>query len=164
MIFKKKTGSRVSAPAEVIFKELERAKVDGSISLQTIVDNARPKTAPLHGEFTWANGEAADKWRLYEARKIVQSIEIVHESSPATRAYEATTVIVEQDEGSQEPAVSMRVFRSVSDIMADPVARDELLTQAIQDAIAWRKRYAALQELAQVFAALDAVVVTRKMA
>ncbi len=164
MILRKKTGSRVNAPAEIIVKELERAKVDGNIHLQTLVDNAKPENAPLHGEFTWSNGEAADKWRLYEARQIVKSVEIVHESSPATRAYEATTVIVEQDEGSQEPAVSMRVFRSVSDIMADPVARDELLTQAIRDAIAWRKRYAGLQELAKVFAALDVVVVNRKAA
>jgi hypothetical protein len=163
MVIRKKVGSRVNAAPDVIFAELEKAKIDGSISLKTVVDNARPKNAPLHGEFTWTNSEAAEKWRLEEARKIVQSIEVVHNDSPPTRAYEAVTIIGSQtDEG--DDVAPQRVFRSVADIMADPAARDDLLTQAIRDALAWRKRYAALQELAQVFAALDQVVVLRKVA
>lgn len=162
MIIKKKVGTRVSASAEVVFQELERAKIDGSISLETIVANAKPKNALLHDEFTWANSEAAEKWRLLEARKVVQSIEIVHENGQLTRAYEATTITITETQGKESE--TRRVFKSVHDIMADPLGRDELLTQAIRDALAWRRRYVGLQELAQVFSALDAVTVGRKVA
>ena len=57
MILRKKRGTRVKADAKTIFDEVEAAKEDGNIDLQTIVDRAKPAAAPLHGEFTWKNGE-----------------------------------------------------------------------------------------------------------
>ena len=164
MIVRLKKSSRVKNSAETVFQAVEAAKDDeGNIDLQSIVDAAKPKNAPLHGEFTWEQRTAANKWRLHEARRVVQSIEVVHEESPATRAWESVTV-VEKNADPEDAPKGKRVFRSVEDIMADPAQRDELLVQALRDAAAWRKRYAGLQELAQVFQAIDETILKTRVA
>ena len=164
MIVRLKRGARVKTDAETIFSAVEASKADGNISLERLVEQAKPKDAPLHKEFTWNNSEAASKWRLQEARYLVRSIEIVHENSPPTRAWEAVTITIDQDPGVEAPPQVQRVFRSVGEILSDPVQRDELLVQALRDAAAWRKRYAGLQELAQVHQAIDAAIINTEAA
>jgi hypothetical protein len=154
----------VKTDAATIYSAVEASKEDGNISLERLVEQAKPKDAPLHKEFTWGDKAAAAKWRLQEARYLVRSIEIVHEKSPPTRAWENVTVTVEQDPEIEAPPQVQRVFRSVEEIMADPVQRDELLAQALRDAAAWRKRYAGLQELAQIHMAIDAAIASTKAA
>jgi tRNA A37 N6-isopentenylltransferase MiaA len=158
-----KKGSRVKSDATTIFNAVEAAKIDGDVDLQTLVDQARPKDAPLHNEFTWADKKAANQWRLHEARRIVQSIEIVHHDTPPTRAWESVKVEVVAETPEEKPQ-RRQVFRSVNEIMADPVARNDLLVQAIRDYQSLRRRYAGLQELAKVHAAIDSVIVDTKAA
>ena len=164
MIVRLKQGARVKTDAATIFEAVEASKEDGNISLERLVEQAKPKDAPLHKEFTWNDSKAAEKWRLNEARYLVKAIEIVHENTPPTRAWEAVTVAVEQETPTEAKPQVQRVFRSISEIMSDPVQRDELLVQALRDAAAWRKRYAALQELAKVHAAIDEAIINTKAA
>lgn len=156
-----KKGSRVKASPEDTFNEIERIKElgDGDLVLQTLVDESKPKDAVLHDEFEWKNTDAANRWRLFQARRTVQSIELVHGDSPPTRAYESVRLVetVPVNTGMTRTKTK-NVFRSIEDILADPETRDELLGQAIRDALAYKKRYHALQELAKVFAALDEVL------
>ena len=149
-----KTGAQIKTSAAVVYKEIERVRKigKGNISLQVLVDESKPVDAPLHSEFEWRNAKAANSWRLHQARKIVQSIEILPEGKQPVRGYSSVQVVTEQ---AGSPAKSTFVFRSIEDVLSNPETRDELLGQAIRDALAFRKRYQALQELAKVFAALD---------
>lgn len=159
-----KQGARTKASADVIHREIEACKVDGVFDLESIVQRAKPKSSPIHDEFTWNNVEAAEKWRLEEARYLARAIEVIHEEASApTRAWESVTI---QAQGTTpgEPDTTKRVFRSIDDIMADPVARDELLIRALKEASSWRRRYANLQELAQVHMAIDQTVTQTKAA
>ena len=90
-----KRGTRIRSDAQTIYSELEavREECGGTIDLQRVVDRAKPKTASLHDEFTWSNAEAGKKWRLHEARKLVQSIEVIHTNGKPTRAYESIEVV-----------------------------------------------------------------------
>lgn len=150
-----KKGFHMKTKPNIIFDEIEKAKIDGNINQQALVDNAKPKNAPLHAEFEWNNPKAANAWRIAQARKLIQCLEVIHKEGPPTRAFESITVT---EVGKNAKPGEVKVFRRIDDIMADPVARDDLLAQAIKDAASWRRRYAGLQELAQVFAAIDAVV------
>ena len=152
MIIRLKKGSRVSASAEDVFTEVENAKVDGNVELPILIERARPKGSPLHREFTWDNGVAADQWRLHEARKVVQSVEVIYDDAQPTRAWQSVTVTTTDDNG--KPA-ARKVFRSIGEILDDPMQRSELLARAISDATLWRRKYADLQELTQIHAAID---------
>lgn len=153
-----KTGARLKAKVEVAYAELERIRTEngGDLELATLVAESKPKDAPLHGEFDWHGPTAANKWRLQQARYVVRSIEVIpDESDNAVRKYQSVR-LVEQE--NQHPAKAKQVFRSVEEVLADPDTRDELLAQAIRDALSYKRRYNGLQELAKVFAAFDEVL------
>jgi hypothetical protein len=151
VIIRRKKGTRTKTDPEAVHTELERIRGGDPLKLQDVVDESKPKKAVLHPEFEWSNPTAANLWRLYEARKIVQSVEIVDEKSEKPyRAYEATIIPATEVEDAPE-----RVFRPVEEIMADPDLRDELLGRAINDVLALKRRYSGLQELSQVFSAMD---------
>lgn len=156
-----KRGARIKTDANTVFKELEASKVDGHLDLATVVDRARSVDSPIHSEFTWDDHTAAEQWRLEEARYLVRAIEVVYDQAEtkAVRAYESIPVRTATDDS---PTPVTRTYQHIEDVLADPVARSELLTRAMREAAAWRRRYATLQELAQVHAAIDAAVLTNQ--
>ena len=147
-----KKGWKPSVPIDDAKAAIDAATdSDGNISPDRLAADAKPKNAPLHGIFTWTNSKAADKWRNFEARRFIGRIEVVIDESPAVRAYHSVEVVVQE----AVMAETKSVFRSVSEIMNDPASRDELLRQAISDALRFKSKYHALSELALVFAAID---------
>lgn len=150
-----KSGARVKVDAETAHEVMEevRGECGGALDLDALVEKSRPKKAPLHGEFEWNNKTAADKYRREQARYLVRSLEVIHDRAPElqSRVYEVTHQASESESAPGEKPV----FRRTEDILQDPMARDELLSRAIRDAIAFRRKYHALTELSQVFRALD---------
>lgn len=61
---------------EKILKGIQK-KNGGVLRPENVVDVARKEEHPLHGSFTWDNSEAAEKWRLEEARVLIRSVTIV---------------------------------------------------------------------------------------
>src|SRR5258708_36998553 len=57
-----------------IIAELKRLvrKHHGLLLPETLVDEARPVSSPVHKQFTWDNTEAGNKWRIEEARRLLQ--------------------------------------------------------------------------------------------
>ena len=47
---------------------------------------------------------------------------------------------------------------SLDDIMNDPIARDDLLKRAINEAIAYRKKYHLLSEISQISEAINTTI------
>ena len=146
MEIKWKTGSRVTAAPEDAYRILEkvRTKNNGNITPAEVVKVSKPKRSPLHNEFEWDDSVAGEQYRLDQARYIIRSIEVVREELPAvqSRAFEAT-VIATQTEGEKPKSV----YRRTEDILADPIARSDLLASFVRDVLVLRKRYAALSEL-----------------
>lgn len=81
--------------AEKAVTELERINtIFGKLTPELIVDTAREKNNPLHPLFDWDDSVAAEKWRLQQARTVLNNIEITVISNGETReipAYEVTT-------------------------------------------------------------------------
>lgn len=61
-----------------IAKEVLRLQErDGVCSPETLVDEAADPNHPLHSLFTWDDTDAAAKWRVYQARKVIGRVRIV---------------------------------------------------------------------------------------
>ena len=59
-------------------EELERIKRrDGTIGAPAVVEEARPDDAILHPAFTWSDPEAAEKYRLIEARTLIKKVRVI---------------------------------------------------------------------------------------
>lgn len=115
------------------------------VTPQNVLDFARNKKTELHKCFTWDDAKAAEKCRLAEARKIIQSFVIVHKDSKGNqqnvRSYQITTAT-----NHYEPT---RLF------LQKPDEYTELLKRAKAELAAFRQRYKMLSELETIFAEID---------
>lgn len=147
-----KTGSKMRGSAEKVYEELEQIrKVDGDITPHAVVEKAKKSRSVMHKHFEWDDSLAGEKYRMEQARKLVRSIEIIHIKAPniPAKAYSVVT------KPSREPGPPRKVYQSTEEALQDPVHRDEILGNAIRDALSYRRKYASLQELSKVFTALD---------
>ena len=48
----------------------------GRITAPAVLDAARPASSPIHDCFDWYDSEAAEKWRLEQARELIRRVKI----------------------------------------------------------------------------------------
>lgn len=116
----------------------------------TFVEAARDPESPGHALFEWNDSAAAREHRLVQARVILANlmvdVVVIRRSKPETlrvRAIHRTSRSGQYDD--------------FEDAFSEPVKRDYILSQALAQLSALKRRYAALSELAVVFAAFDRV-------
>lgn len=156
-IVRYRSGFHTKVDAETAFEECERIVGEcqsGDDHCRAVVEASRPKTAVLHDVFEWKDSVAADMYRRSQAGKLLRSFEVIINHTPPVRAFE-TFKIVEVGENGPRVNQGPRVYHKIEDVMADPALRNELLTRAVSELRSLRKKYAALEQLAKVFAAID---------
>src|SRR5690554_5358089 len=67
--------------------ELLRQQRQGELTPKDVVDDARHDNSPLHAYFEWDDGEAAESYRLSQARGLIRAVVAVYvsEDKPAVR-------------------------------------------------------------------------------
>lgn len=128
-------------------ESLEREK--GKISAQELLDMSRSPHATLHECFEWDDNIAADKYRLGQARYIIGNLVVTVSKSDQAPAETVRAFI------SVEPLKHKGSFVSVEIGMSNPEYAAQILQNAKNELAAFRKKYAALNELADVFNAID---------
>jgi len=154
-----KSGSQFKVDVEVAYQEVERirAKNGGNATAEAVVEAAKSKRNPLHGEFEWDDAAAANEFRLVQARSLLRSIHVIRDDTPSDRPQRVYEVVTIRQENEAKPK---KVYQSVEEIMADPDSRAELLARALSELVAWQRRYRNLQELAVVFRAAEKLLET----
>lgn len=137
----------------------EIAKRDGGLLRPAaVVDAARDEESPLHGAFEWDDGEAAQKYRLLQAQSLIRSFKVAIERNGQTHTVPVFVGVSTDRTGEK----SDNPYRLLEQIAKKP----DLMAVAVQDALdqleAVRNRYAHLQELADVWAAVDKHTKKRK--
>lgn len=137
-------------------QELERE--NGKARPHDLLALARPASSPLHALFNWNNDEAAEKWRLHQAREFIRAVTVVYHEGEDEKwsgpAFVSVTTISEDAEGKE---IRDRGYMSVEKALSDPETRSQLLDEAIRQADYWKQKYRNLQELQPVVAAIEGV-------
>jgi hypothetical protein len=80
-------SARYNADPQAVGQELERIRTrDGGITVEAMLEEARPDDAPLHPLCTWDDEVAGEKWRKHELRQVPRSLRVIikeRESRPA---------------------------------------------------------------------------------
>ena len=121
----------------------------GEVTPRVIVDASRKKNAPLHRCFEWDDTTAAEKYRETQAaallRNLTVTVEPIADETPKTvRAFVRAT----EKKGS---------YISVISAMSNEHLRENLLQAALDELREFQRKYADLQELAEVFSAITKV-------
>jgi hypothetical protein len=136
------------ADPEVIGEVLSKIS-DGHLDRlkpQDVVEAARSKRSPIHGQFTWDDKEAGEILRLAEARALIRSIVVVNSANPNADRQRAFISIAD-GEG--------RAYRPLKVIQDDPQLQLLLLQQALRDLQAFQKRYRDLADVCTLVAVAE---------
>jgi hypothetical protein len=133
--------------AVVVALEKLARKAGGVLTPDGVLRAASSPRSPLHGYFTWADNEAARAWRLHQARNLIASVRVQMVGPVEPQEPVRAWVSVSTDAG--------RGYRALESALADPLAREDLLTSALRELERVRRQYAQLEELSSVWAALD---------
>jgi len=76
--FKNKVNDNAALAADVL-EEIEREK--GCVTPEVLLERSTPDNAPLHHLFTWEDDEAAHKYRIEEARRIIKAVIVTQKES-----------------------------------------------------------------------------------
>lgn len=144
----KKAAHTTGLDAQKVGEQLESIRLErGHLTPEMVLRSAKNRRSPLHGAFTWDDGEAAAAWRLNEARYLLRCIVMVRDDAPDKEPIRAF-IVVRDEEGEQE-------YTSTVVALSDAALRQQVLGRAMKELDAWRDRYDELEELAEVFAAID---------
>lgn len=157
--------ARIGAEAKQRLEFLA-ARQNGLLNPRTVVDDARNPDSPLHSYFDWNNDHAAEQWRLFQAGVLVRRIKVfIVKPEQADQRIEVHLV-------RPEPAGSISTRRFVSlpsqrsalggylpveSVLSDAERRAELINTALRELRALREKYQVLEELADVWSALDRI-------
>lgn len=137
-----KSGCRISADAQKVADEI--LAIGKSATPAQILDKARDEKTELHKCFDWDDAEAAEKWRLQQARHIVCNL-VIKEKSDTPRPEVRVFFKTDADSG-YKPTVM---------IMQDKDEYRKLLDRALAELNSFRAKYKTLAELDGVFDAID---------
>ena len=138
-----------------VIAELKRIaeKHKGLLKPETIVKEAEAKDSPLHDQFTWDNDEAAEKYRIWEARHLLNiCVEMIG---------------TEEDQREMRVFVSLREdredggYRLLDRVVSSRTLSAQLLEDAFEEMNHFKHKYRDIKELTGVFAAMDEVLVRK---
>lgn len=120
----------------------------GLLLPQTVVEAARPVRSPLHARFEWDDTEAAEKYRIWQARQLIRvCVELIPGVSTPTEVFVSLS----------EDRLDGRGYRVVTDVLRDEDMRAQMLEDALSELEIFRLKYRRLKELVAVFDAIDSV-------
>lgn len=130
--------------------EMLREQCKGELTPADVLKDAKHNNSPLHSFFEWDDGEAAEQYRLQQARGLIRSVVAIYtdDKNPAvrTRAYVHIN----------EPTAPH--YRETGHAMSQAKTRNMVLQRAWIELQAWRKRYKDLKAFSELFDVMDEVV------
>ena len=129
-----------------IVEELDRIARGhgGLLKPEYVVDAASDPESVLHDRFTWDDSDAAREYRLWQARQLIRcSVSMEPRTEKTVRAFVSLTTDRSGDGGG---------YRSTVAVMRRREYREQLLEDALAELRVFERKYAALTELAEVFA------------
>lgn len=149
-------GARLGRHLDVtsVGSELDRliSEHGQKLPAEKVVESAANPTSPLHGAFTWDDTEAARLQRISEAQHLLRSVQVTI-TTPEHKEH-TMRLTVTRDRPNQPG----KFYYSTTDYaLSNEELRAEVLAQALRDLAAFRRKYAELSELTQVFAVIDRI-------
>lgn len=132
--------------AQQCAKEIE--SIGDSATPKQIVDKARSEDTELHKAFEWRDDVAAENWRCQQARTLCSNLIIYRperkpEEPPTRYFYKASNGVG---------------YQKAEYIYLNDDEHAALVARAQQELKAWKRRYSGIEELREIFDAIDEII------
>lgn len=147
-IYRARSGAQFdSKKAQKYGEILEKIdKESDGIKPEMVVEKAKDKSSPLHDYFQWDDSIAGERWRIHQARSLINKLDIIIQYEGEEKAVPAFISIVVKVTEKET-----RKYRSSEFIAKDKDLREQVIKEALNDLFLWREKYRLLHELAEIF-------------
>lgn len=136
-------------PDQMAELEMLRVEAKGQLIPFAIVEFARSANTALHSAFTWDDTEAAERWRLNQARQVIRAA-VVLLPNPKGGAMVPVRAYIHEAE--------TKSYSATVEVLGDEQRAQQLMRQLAADLQRVVARYKRFQELAPQIEALQAVM------
>lgn len=145
----KMPGLFKSADAKKCYEEI--TALGEEVKPEQIVNRARDEKSELHKCFEWDDSAAAEKYRLIQGRQIVQHLIVVQKEveQPEQKEPIQFRVMMKNETGKDSGYKQTRIM------VKDEDEYKKMLDMAWSELRAFKRKYACLSELAEIFALID---------
>lgn len=128
-------------------KCLDEIGRDTQITPEEVLEKARDKHSELHKCFEWDDSVAAEKYRLQQARQLIQFFVITpkSEDKPPIRYFQITS--------------KPREYMPTTHFLTQPDEHQKLLQRAYAELRSLQDRYKSLSELENIFEEINKIAV-----
>jgi len=134
---------------EVIGEVLE-VQVKYGLTADSLLKKASKKSSSLYEFFDWDNSSAGEKWRLQQARVLINEIKIIVDDKEMYAFENVNVSIIEKESSSRE-------YKSIVEIINNANYRQQLIQRALFEAIYWKNRHSELTELNPIFSLITEI-------
>jgi hypothetical protein len=114
----------------------------GRLTPDVVLDEARDPTHVLHTRFCWDDGEAAERYRLGQARNLIRSVKVTYQRPTGEKASVRQFVSIDRSDAAG-PATG---YLPTEEVLADPLTRRILLRQMEREVGSLMARFEHMQE------------------
>lgn len=148
MVYEWKTASYIKADANVAGKQCEELEKAGGLTPKRLLDANRDESAPLHNEFEWRDSIAAEKYRENQARHIIACLCVRAETTTGEQSEPVRAFLKTAPESE---------YQSLNVILQSADSHVAMLSMALRELEAFRKKYKMLSELKPLFDVMEDV-------
>lgn len=117
--------------SEIYRNELLKISKTKKLTAENILDEAKKKKSPLHDFFDWDDSEAAGKWRLHQARLLIN---VVIEYNPDRDSNTVYSFEIIKTNGDKE-------YKHIDDILTNSDWQKQVVKRAITGLSYWNAKY-----------------------
>lgn len=136
-----------------VIKEILSIEKKEGLTAETLLESAKNNKSSLHDFFEWDDTEAAEKWRLVQARNVINEVRVVVNDTEMY-AFESVRVNAKTEKKSD------REYKSIVEVLSTDDYKTQLVDRAIHEIEHWKKRYEEINELSPIF---DSINTTSKL-
>lgn len=146
MVYEWKTASYIKADANVAGKQCEKLEKTVGLTAKNLLDANRDENAPLHNEFEWNDGIAAEKYRENQARHIIACLCVRAETTTGEQSEPVRAFLKITPESE---------YQSLNVIIQSADSHSALLATARRELKAFQNKYKMLSELKPLFDVME---------
>jgi hypothetical protein len=120
---------------------------------QAVVDEARAEDSPLHGAFCWDDTEAARRYRIIQAEKLIRTYEVKIIGPEDGKPVVGPMFVSAPSDRIGSSATNG--YRHISDVKKAPNLLAGVIKDALRQLKDLKRRYAFLSQLSKVWDAID---------
>ena len=135
------------ADANKCYEEIQ--EIGEEVKPEQVLDKARDSESELHKCFDWDDSSAAEKYRLHQARLVINHLIVVKRDVDEEKEPVQFRVMLKNDTARESG------YKQTLVMVRDEDEYKKMLEQAYRELHSFKQKYSCLSELAEIIALID---------